>query len=252
MPTITAKKRETTALMNLNSFGNNPVSASQMSAADRGKTMNISLLKELASIEKQKHIKMKTEQFVLLFNKNADQGINYLISSNLVEDNPEKIAQALLVTEGLNKSMTGEYLGSYKEKNRKVLRAYCELLDFRKSDFDQALRLLLSRFKLPGEAQQIERIVNVFASVYHRDNPQVFGDEDTPFVLAYSLLMLNTDAHSDMITSKNKMTRHQFIENNHKICRTLSKEYLGRMFDNITKHKFETKADCKKAINYII
>jgi len=47
--------------------------------------MNIHLLRELASIEKQKNLKMRMEQFVLLFNKNADQGINYLISNNLVK-----------------------------------------------------------------------------------------------------------------------------------------------------------------------
>lgn len=48
------------------------------------KSMNISLLKELVSIEKQTRYKMKMEQFVLLFNKNADQGINSLINSNIV------------------------------------------------------------------------------------------------------------------------------------------------------------------------
>ena len=72
----------------------------------------------------------------------------------------------------------------------------------------------------------------------------MFADEDTPFILAYSLLMLNTDAHSEMVPMKNKMTRSQFIENNIKICKTLTREYLGSMYDNITKQKFETKADC--------
>ena len=54
------------------------------SSTQKMKTMNMTLLKELASIEKQKHLKMKMEQFVLLFNKNADQGINSLINFNLV------------------------------------------------------------------------------------------------------------------------------------------------------------------------
>ena len=49
---------------------------------------------------------------------------------------------------------------------------------------DEALRLLLSRFKLPGEAQQIDRIVKIFADVYHKDNPSVFPDVDTPYILA--------------------------------------------------------------------
>lgn len=46
--------------------------------------MNVSLMKELASIEKQKALKMRMEQFVLLFNKKADLGINYLINNGIV------------------------------------------------------------------------------------------------------------------------------------------------------------------------
>lgn len=46
--------------------------------------MNAQLWHELASIEKQKFLKMKMEQFILLFNKKAEAGIQYLISSNLV------------------------------------------------------------------------------------------------------------------------------------------------------------------------
>ena len=54
------------------------------SGSQKMKVMNMTLLKELASIEKQKHLKMKMEQFVMLFNKNADQGINSLINFSLV------------------------------------------------------------------------------------------------------------------------------------------------------------------------
>jgi len=242
IPTIIAKKIEATGPLNLNEFASTPAQIEGFT--DRTKSMNVHLLKELASIEKQKVLKMKVEQFVLLFNKNADQGIAYLVSSGLVADHdPVKIASVMLVTEGLNKETIGDYLGSYKEKNKNVLRAYCQLLDFRNLEFDHALRLLLSRFKLPGEAQQIERIVNIFAVVYHADNPKVFPDEDTPFILAYSLLMLNTDAHSSMVPQKNKMTKQQFVENNIRVSKTLTREYLGRMYDRVTKQKFETKAD---------
>lgn len=48
-----------------------------------------------------------------------------------------------------------------------VLREYCRLLNFRDLEFDKSLRLLLSKFKIPGEAQKIERIVEVFAEVYY-------------------------------------------------------------------------------------
>ena len=154
-----------------------------------------------------------------------------------------------MTTEGLNKEMIGKYLGSHKEKNIKVLKAYCNTLDFSNLEFDHALRLLLSRFKIPGEAWQIERVVQMFAEVYYKDNPNSFVDADTPYILSYSLLMLNTDAHSDNIPKNKKMTRTQFITNNLKVSKGVSAEYLGKMYDNITKSKFETKTDCKTRLS---
>ena len=62
------------------------------------------------------------------------------------------IARILLETEGLNKEIIGQLLGSEKEENQKILKAYCELRDFSKLSMDEAMRSFLSRFKLPGEA----------------------------------------------------------------------------------------------------
>ena len=150
----------------------------------------------------------------------------------------------MLTTEGLNKDAIGKCLGSHKEKNITILKAYCEILDFRGLLFEKSLRLFLSTFKLPGEAQQIERIVKIFATSYFTDNPTEFPDEDTPFILAYSLLMLNTDAHSDRIQTKDKMTKQQFVNNNLRVCPTLMKDCIEKMYENIVKEKFETKIDC--------
>jgi cytohesin/brefeldin A-inhibited guanine nucleotide-exchange protein len=213
-----------------------------------GKACNAPLIHELEKIEMQKALKMKMEQFVLLFNKDSDAGIHYLLESSLISgendtETSEKVARVLHVTEGLNKEMIGKCLGSHKEKNLKIMKAYCELLEFKGLNFDVALRLLLSTFKLPGEAQQIERIVKVFAMCYYNDNPEAFPDEDTPFILAYSLLMLSTDAHSVMIPAKDKMTKQQFVRNNVRVIKSLSHEYLEKMYDNIVKEKFETKVD---------
>ena len=142
--------------------------------------------------------------------------------------------------------MLGQYLGSHKEHRINVLKAYCHAIDFSHLEFDHALRLFLSRFKLPGEAQQIERIVNIFSEAYNKDNPNAFKDPDTPYILSYSLLMLNTDAHSDLIPKHKKMAKATFVTNNYEVCRgAVSMEYLGMMYDNIVKNKFETKTDCK-------
>ena len=47
-----------------------------------------------------------------------------------------------------------------------------------------------------GEAQKIDRIMEKFAERYCRDNPGVFASADGPYLLAFALIMLNTDAHN--------------------------------------------------------
>ena len=50
--------------------------------------------------------------------------------------------------------------------------AYVDCLDFNGMAFVPALRLLLSKFRLPGEAQKIDRIMEKFASRYCETNPK--------------------------------------------------------------------------------
>ena len=141
----------------------------------------------------------------------------------------------------------GQYFGSPNESNQQTLQAFCQLLDMRNMEFEKALRLLLSLFHLPGEAQQIDRIVKIFSTVYHSDNPNVFPDSETPYILAYSLIMLNTDAHSVKIQQKDKMTKPQFIKINKRAMPILATEKFEKMleeiYDNIIKEKFQTKVD---------
>ena len=76
-----------------------------------------------------------------------------------------------------------------------------------------ALRRLLNTFKLPGEAQKIDRIVQAFADHWfdsNRDGPgdaggvplNPFHSSDGAYVLSFSIIMLNTDRHSSQIKPK--------------------------------------------------
>ncbi|CAG8602474.1 23910_t:CDS:2 [Cetraspora pellucida] len=64
---------------------------------------------------------------------------------------------------------------------------------------------------LPKETQQIDRVMEAFAKRYHELNPDLFASSDTPYVLAFSLLMLHTDAFNKNV--KRKMTKEDFIKN---------------------------------------
>ncbi len=68
-----------------------------------------------------------------------------------------------------------------------------------------ARRTFLSGFRLPGEAQKIDRLMEKFAERYVSCNPDAFKSADVAYVLAYSVILLNTDAHNPQV--KNKMTK---------------------------------------------
>ncbi len=82
-----------------------------------------------------------------------------------------------------------------------MLEAYTTGFDFAHLKFDSALRMFLESFKLPGEAQKIDRIINAFGRHYYAGNEDVFRCADAAYVLAYSVIMLNTDQHNNQVRS---------------------------------------------------
>ena len=76
--------------------------------------------------------------------------------------------------------------------------AYVRQFSFNDLTVDSALRLLLKGFRLPGEAQKIDRIMEKFAEKYCEDNPGAFPVADAAYLLAFAIIMLNTDAHNPM------------------------------------------------------
>ena len=65
-----------------------------------------------------------------------------------------------------------------------------------------AARTFLNGFRLPGEAQKIDRLMEKFAERYVSCNPEAFKSADVAYVLAYSVIMLNTDAHNPQVKVK--------------------------------------------------
>lgn len=108
------------------------------------------------------------------FNMDPKKGIQFLLENDLLQHTPEDIAQFLYKGEGLNKTVIGDYLGERDDFNIKVLLAFVELHEFADLNLVQALRQFLWSFRLPGEAQKIDRMMEAFASRYCQCNPGVF------------------------------------------------------------------------------
>lgn len=139
---------------------------------------------------------------IALFNKKPSKGIDFLIRSKKIGNSPEGVASFLRSTAGLNATMIGDYLGERDDFPLKVMHAYVDALNFEGMDFGQAIRFFLQGFRLPGEAQKIDRIMEKFAQGYCKCNPNAFISADTAYVLAYSVILLNTDAHNPMVKNK--------------------------------------------------
>lgn len=77
------------------------------------------------------------------------------------------------------------------------------------SSFDGALRYFLGNFRLPGEAQCIDRIMEAFASKLAKSlgTGRPFKTPDSVFILSFSTIMLNTDLHNPQIPVNKKMTK---------------------------------------------
>lgn len=146
------------------------------------------------------------------FNMDPKKGIEYLIEHNLLASTPEDVAQFLYKGEGLNKTAIGDYLGERHDFNERVLRAFVELHDFTDLILVQALRQFLWSFRLPGEAQKIDRMMECFAQRYCQLNPNIFTNTDTCYVLSFAIIMLNTSLHNPSV--KDKPSVDQFISMN--------------------------------------
>ena len=53
------------------------------------------------------------------------------------------------------------------------MHAYVDQMDFTGMAFDEAIRYFLKGFRLPGEAQKIDRMMEKFAERFCIDNPNV-------------------------------------------------------------------------------
>eukprot|EP00064_Thunnus_orientalis_P007558 superscaffoldBa00000848_g7580 len=134
-------------------------------------------------------------------------------------------------------------VGERDDFNIKVLQAFVELHEFADLNLVQALRQFLWSFRLPGEAQKIDRMMEAFASRYCQCNPGVFQSTDTCYVLSFAIIMLNTSLHNPNVRDKPPVER--FISMNRGINEggDLPEELLRNLYDSIKNEPFKIPED---------
>ncbi|XP_054859262.1 IQ motif and SEC7 domain-containing protein 2 isoform X3 [Eublepharis macularius] len=152
-----------------------------------------------------------------LFNKKPEKGIQYLIERGFLSDTPVGVARFILERKGLSRQMIGEFLGNrQKQFNRDVLDCVVDEMDFSGMDLDDALRKFQSHIRVQGEAQKVERLIEAFSQRYCVCNAPLvrqFRNPDTIFILAFAIILLNTDMYSPSVKAERKMKLDDFIKN---------------------------------------
>ncbi|KAF5306263.1 hypothetical protein FQA39_LY08961, partial [Lamprigera yunnana] len=152
------------------------------------------------------------------FNHKPKKGIQFLQEHGVLKSelDPHEIVMFLRENPGLDKKMIGEYISG--RNNLQVLETFIKMFDFIDLRIDEALRLYLETFRLPGEAPLISLILEHFAEHWHKSNGEPFSNADAAFTLAYAIIMLNVDQHNHNVKKQNiPMTADDFKKNLKKV-----------------------------------
>uniref|UniRef100_A0A4W5NP60 IQ motif and Sec7 domain ArfGEF 2 n=1 Tax=Hucho hucho TaxID=62062 RepID=A0A4W5NP60_9TELE len=184
-----------------------------------------------------------------LFNKKPEKGIQYLIERGFVSDTPVGIARFILERKGLSRQMIGEFLGNrQKQFNKDVLDCVVDEMDFSGMDLDDALRKFQAQIRVQGEAQKVERLIEAFSQRYCVCNPTLvrqFQNPDTIFILAFAIILLNTDMYSPNVKAERKMKIEDFIKNLRGVDngQDIPRDLLVGIYQRIQKWELRTNDD---------
>jgi brefeldin A-inhibited guanine nucleotide-exchange protein len=203
-------------------------------------------------LERAKQRKTALTNAIRQFNFKPKRGLKVLLKDGFIpSDSPQDIAMFLLDNDRIDKKALGEFLGEGEPENIAIMHAFVDLMDFKQTRFVDALRRFLQSFRLPGEAQKIDRFMLKFAERYITGNPNAFANADTAYVLAYSVIMLNTDQHSTKLGKGARMTPEDFIKNNRGIndSADLPDDYLRGIFKEIAENEIVLYTEREAAAN---
>lgn len=189
------------------------------------------------------------------FNENPKVGLGYLEASKIIENvsDPKAVAAFLRGTSRVSKKVLGDFLS--KKGNEPILQAFLHQIDFTGKRVDEALRIMLETFRLPGEAPLISRIVSEFAEEYCAQwTPAEIANKDSVFVLTYAIIILNTDQHNPTLKREKRMTAEAFARNlrGQNDGKDFSPEYLQDIYHSIKSNEIilPDEHDNKHAFDY--
>lgn len=175
-----------------------------------------------------KQLFMALDEASLTFNTDPEQGIEYLTSKGILNNQPIDIARFLHTTKRLWPNKKLEFL----QKRPDVLERLVQLQNFQNQFLPNALRKFFKEVSAPrGRGDTLTFMIENFSKRFCACNPGIGLGKDAVFVLCFSLIMLSVDLCSPHV--KNKMSKREFIKNTCRAVNELSGDLAGHMYDNI-------------------
>ncbi len=229
------------------------------------------------SLREAKNHKRLLHHAARLFNEKPKKGFQYLVDHGILPNpvTPHSVAAFLRtgLVVGLDKAAVGQYLGEIGKDaakadkpppvwelnwfHKEVLTMYCSSFGFENQSLLDSLRMFLAAFRLPGEAQMIDRILQGFSESCGRvceesmnGSLKLFSSDekragDAAYLLSFSIIMLNTDLHNENIRPDRKMKVIDFVRNNKNYGKEISDkdlpvEYLEGIYKKIKEEQIRT------------
>jgi IQ motif/SEC7 domain-containing protein len=178
-----------------------------------------------------------------------DLGIDYLVKQGFLELSPLSVAKFLHATPDLARAKLGEYISeAHNAFSMKVLSCYLEKFDFAGLRVDKALRKFLQTVQIPGEAQKIEKIMEMFGKRFLKCNPNFANklkSTDSIATLCVAIMLLSTDIHTPDIKPDKKLIEKDFLSQLHgaDAGRHFDQKLLKSIFKSVKKQEFQTTPD---------
>nr|CDP93601.1 BMA-GBF-1, isoform g [Brugia malayi] len=166
---------------------------------------------EVIERKKKKRIITEATEF---FNQDPKKGIEFLKEKKILKSplDPVDVVSWLRENPRLDKKRIADYICS--RKNAAVLDAFVRSFPFGNTRLDDALRMFLEAFRLPGEAAEISMVMQHFADHWYIANGEPFNHVDAAFTLAYAVIMLNTDQHNPQVRKNQRPMQAECFKRN--------------------------------------
>lgn len=159
----------------------------------------------------------------------VEQTLEILIEEQVIRDNPAEKFLMLRIYPHFDTQEVSEYVSQHSVNH------LLDTFDFSNMFIGDAIRMLFATVRIQGQTQIVRKMLQSLAHRYNQTNPTLFVHSEAPYVIGYSLLVLNTDTRSPHV--KKKMRRDDFRSclNAMEPCKTLSKGFCDKLYFYVVK-----------------